>query len=102
LSFVIHHLCLITYSDPSWVDDQTQAAIDAAYAKLPALIPGIVSLKAGRDLGLLDGNADYAVYATFETTAAFEAYSVHDAHMEIIYPALGPYMASYETAQFEG
>ncbi len=70
---MIHHLCLITYTDPSWVDDETQAAIDAAYAKLPALIPGIVSLKAGRD----------------------------EAHMEIIYPVLGPYMASYETAQFE-
>jgi heme-degrading monooxygenase HmoA len=98
---VLHHLCLITYNDPAAVDAAAQEAIDAAYMKLPSLIPGIVSMQVGRDLGLLDGNADYAIYATFETTAAFEAYSVHDAHMEIIYPALGPYMASYETAQFE-
>ena len=92
---MIHHLCLITYTDPTWVDDDTQAQIDAAYRKLPDLIPGIVSLKVGRDLGLLDGNADYAVYATFE------AYSDHDAHMDVIYPVLGPYLASYETTQFE-
>jgi heme-degrading monooxygenase HmoA len=98
---VIHHLCLVTYTNPVAVDEDAQQAIDAAYRKLPSLIPGILSMQAGRDLALLEGNADYAIYATFESTAAFEAYSVHDAHMEIIYPALGRYMASYSTAQFE-
>ena len=98
---MIHHLCLITYTDPNAVDDETQAAIDAAYLKLPSLIPGILSMQVGRDLGLLDGNADYAILATFESTAAFEAYSVHDAHIEVIYPVLGRFMASYTTAQFE-
>ena len=99
---MIHHLCLIAYKDPAAVDAATQAKIDAAYLKLPSLIPGITSMKVGRDAGLLEGNADYAILATFESKEAFVNYSTHDAHMEVIYPALGQYMASYTTAQFEG
>lgn len=99
---MIHHLCLITYKNPAAVDDAAQAAIDAAYLKLPSMIPGILSMQVGRDLALLEGNADYAILATFESKDAFTAYSVHDAHMEIVYPALGHHMASYSTAQFQG
>ncbi len=99
---MITHLCLITYKDPAAVDEAAQAAIDAAYMKLPSIIPGILSMKVGRDLGLLAGNADYCILATFESRAAFEGYSVHPAHGEIIFPALGHFMAGYSTAQFEG
>jgi heme-degrading monooxygenase HmoA len=97
---VLHHLCLITYKDAAAVDAAAQKAIDAAYMKLPTLIPGIVSMQVGRDLGLLEGNADYAILATFQSEEAFTVYSTHAAHMEVIYPALGHYMASYSTAQF--
>jgi heme-degrading monooxygenase HmoA len=99
---MLHHLCLITYKDPALVDAAAQAAIDAAYLKLPSIIPGITSMKVGRDLALLEGNADYAILATFESKDAFTAYSTHQAHMDIIYPALGHFMAAYSTAQFEG
>ncbi len=99
---MLHHLCLVTYKDPAAVDEAAQRAIDAAYLKLPSIIPGILSMKVGRDLMLLPGNADYAILATFESRDAFRAYSTHQAHMDIIYPALGHHMASYSTAQFEG
>jgi len=97
---VIHHLCLVTYKDPKAVDAAAQEAIDAAYMKLPSIIPGIRSMKVGRDLALLDGNAHYGIYAVFESEDAFKNYSTHAAHGEIIFPALGHYMASYSTAQF--
>jgi hypothetical protein len=99
---MITHLCLITYKDPAAVDETAQAAIDAAYRQLPGIIPGILSMKVGRDLGLLPGNADYGILASFESKEAFEAYSVHPAHGEIIFPALGHFMAGYSTAQFAG
>ena len=99
---MIHHLCLITYKDPAAVDAAAQAAIDAAYRKLPSLIPGILSIQVGRDAGLLEGNADYCIQATFESREAFKNYSTHEAHGTVIYPALGHFMASYSTAQFEG
>lgn len=99
---MIHHLCLITYKDPAAVDAATQRAIDAAYKKLPSIIPGIVSMQVGRDLALLEGNAHYAIQATFESKDAFKAYSTHPAHGDIIFPVLGHHMAGYSTAQFEG
>jgi hypothetical protein len=99
---MIHHLCLVTYKDPAAVDAAQQKTIDDAYLKLPAIIPGILSMKVGRDLAMLDGNADYGIYATFESREAFKNYSTHQAHVDIIFPALGHHMAAYSTAQFEG
>ena len=99
---MIHHLCLVTYKDPAAVTAAEQAKIDDAYLKLPSIVPGILSMKVGRDLAMLDGNAHYGIYATFESRAAFQAYSTHQAHMDIIFPALGHHMAGYSTAQFEG
>lgn len=99
---MIRHLCLVTYKDPAAVDADAQRKIDEAYKKLPSIIPGILSMHVGRDLGLLEGNAHYCIEATFESEAAFKNYSVHPAHGEIIFPALGHHMAGYWTAQFEG
>ena len=99
---MIRHLCLINYKDPAAVDAATQQKIDAAYKKLPSIIPGILSMEVGRDLGMLDGNCHYAIQATFESEDAFKNYSVHPAHGEVIFPVLGHLMASYWTAQFRG
>jgi heme-degrading monooxygenase HmoA len=97
---LITHLCLITYKDPAAVDAKAQKAIDEAYLRLPSLIPGLLSMQVGRDLALLEGNAHYGILATFKDADAFKAYSVHPAHAEIIFPALGHLMAGYSTAQF--
>jgi hypothetical protein len=96
----IQHVCLITYKTKAAVDAAAQRAIDDAYLRLPSIIPGIRSLRVGRDLALLQGNADYAIVAEFDSAEAFQAYSVHRAHTDIIYPVMGPHMASYATAQF--
>jgi hypothetical protein len=98
---MLTHLCLVTYKDPASVGPAEQKAIEAAYLKLPSIIPGITSMKVGRDARLLEGNADLCILATFESADAFKAYSTHQAHMDVIFPALGHHMASYATAQFE-
>ena len=54
---MIRHLCLVTYKDPAAVNAAEQRKIDEAYKKLPSIIPGILSMEVGRDLGLLEGNA---------------------------------------------
>ena len=97
---MIQHVCLITYKDKNAVDAAAQRAIDDAYRSLPSLIPGIRSIRVGRDRALLEGNADYAIVAEFESAEAFKVYSVHQAHSDVIYPVLGHHMASYATAQF--
>jgi len=96
---MIRHLCLIRYTDPAAVTPAIQAQIEAAYRSLPGLIPGILSMDVGRDRGLLEGNADLAIHATFTDEAAFRAYSVHPAHGEVIFPVLGAHMRDYVTAQ---
>ena len=40
------------------------------------------------------------IQAEFTDEAAFRAYSIHPAHGEIVFPALGHFMESYATAQF--
>jgi hypothetical protein len=98
---MLTHLCLIAYKDPKSVDAATHKAVEDAYRKLPSIIPGIVSMKVGRDRGLLEGNADLCILATFESDEAFRNYSTHPAHGTVIFPVLGHLMASYSTAQFE-
>ena len=98
----ITHLCLITYKDGATVDQATRAAIEQAYLSLPDLIDGITAMRVGHDLSLLDGNAHFAITATFRDRDAFLAYSTHPAHMDVIFPVVGPQMASYSTAQFGG
>jgi hypothetical protein len=97
---MVRHLCLIKYKDPAAVDSAAQAKINEAYLKLPSIIDGISSMKVGRDLGLLEGNYDFAIQAEFRDKDAFLAYSTHPAHGEIIFPVLGHFMESYSTAQF--
>lgn len=94
---MIQHLCLIRYKEP--LDEATKQKIVDAYRQLPDLIPGIRSFRVGSDLGLLDGNADLGISAEFDTEEDFQAYSVHKAHEEVIFPVLGHLMQSYETAQ---
>jgi len=98
---MLTHLCLITYKDPKSVDPATQKAIEGAYLKLPSVIPGITSMKVGRDVGLLEGNADLCILATFESQDAFKNYSTHEAHGTVIFPVLGHLMKGWSTAQFE-
>ena len=97
---MVRHLCLIKYKDPAAVDAAAQAKITEAYLKLPSIIDGIASMTVGRDLGLLDGNFDFAIQAEFRDRDVFLAYSTHPAHGEIIFPVLGHFMESYSTAQF--
>lgn len=98
----ITHLCLITYKDDAAVDPSARAAIEKAYLSLPGIIDGITNMRVGHDLSLLDGNAHFAISATFRDRDAFLAYSTHPAHMDVIFPVVGPHMASYSTAQFGG
>ena len=95
---MIQHLCLINYKTP--IDAATQQKIIEAYQQLPKLIPGIKSLRVGADAGLLEGNADLGIIAEFDNENDFKAYSVHSAHMQVIFPVLGEVMKSYSTAQF--
>ena len=98
---MIKHLCLIKYKDPAAVDAALQSRVESIYQNFVALVPGLRRMEVGRDLGLLDGNYDLGICAEFETEEDFRTYSVHPAHMETLFPVLGPVMESWTTLQFK-
>src|SRR5690606_7959506 len=81
-------------------DDQA-AIVSAALAELPATIPEIRAYTFGPDLGLVEGNADYAVVADFDDAAGFFAYRDHPAHQRFIADHIAGKVAGRAAAQFE-
>lgn len=96
---MIQHLCLINFKHE--LDAATRQNVIDAYNKLPALIPGITRFECGMDMQLLEGNSHFGIVAEFENEEAFQAYSVHPAQGEVIFPVVGELMASYTTTQFK-
>jgi hypothetical protein len=94
---MIRHVTLINFKEGA--SDSQRAAVLDVFRELPQHISGIREWAVGLDLGLLEGNAGLAVFATFDSEADFLAYSVHPAHAEIIFPVCGSVMAGYSTAQ---
>ena len=96
---MIRSVSLISFEEGT--DQGQRDAVLAAYRKLPALIPGIVSFEVGLDQGLLQGNAGIAVIVGFASREDFVAYSTHQAHTDVVFPVCGPVMAGWSSVQFE-
>jgi len=77
---MIRHIVLFRVHEGT-TQEQMQEAIDRLEG-LVGTIPGLVSLEGGIDIGA-DGNHDFGLVAELEDQAALDAFSVHDAHMEI-------------------
>jgi hypothetical protein len=96
---MILHLVLF-----QWKDGVTKAQVDEldrAMAALPAQIPEIKSIQCGSDLGYREGNASWAIAATFDDKAGWHAYQVHPSHQAVVKEVAAPIMASRTALQFE-
>lgn len=69
------------------------AAVAAGLAALPGEIPEIRQYRFGSDLGLAEGNADFAVVADFDDEAGWRTYREHPAHQRVIAERIGPIVA---------
>jgi Stress responsive A/B Barrel Domain len=74
--------------------------IVAALMALPASLPQIKEYRAGTDLGLVEGNFDLGLVATFEDEAGYRAYSTAPAHLAIIEELVRPYVDRRAAIQF--
>jgi len=63
-------------------------------------IKGMLRLTAGRDLGLREGNLDYAVVADFEDEAGYRAYDADPEHNRIRRELVAPIVERVERAQY--
>lgn len=87
-----------------WKDHLTNSDLErlgSELDRLPALVPGIESFTHGPDLGVREGNADYAVVATLRSVEALADYFDHPEHVRIINDVVAPMLESKQAVQFE-
>ncbi len=96
---MITHIVVFSWK-PGVSDEQIQKVVDELSA-LPALVPSIRSYRVGRDAGAAEGNADFAVVATFDDLDGWRAYTDHPAHQAVVAAHIRPNIASRAAVQFE-
>ena len=68
--------------------------------QLPSKIPCILSYRFGCDLGVIDGNVDFAVVADFADQEGLATYTNHPDHQEVIQTLVRPIMAQRDAIQY--
>jgi hypothetical protein len=80
--------------------DDAIAAFATALGELPDQIDTIRGYSFGRDLGLRDTNAQFAVVADFDDEDGWRTYAEHPAHLEVIRTHAEPIIAERSAVQF--
>jgi hypothetical protein len=96
---VIRHIVLLTFADTA--TDAQVGAVEAALSKLPARLPEIKAYVIGRDLGVNEGNATFAVAADFDDVEGYITYRDDVEHKRIIAELISPIFVGRTAAQYE-
>ena len=90
----------------TWADGTTPETVEDIRTRLQGWVDrgegleGLVTWYAGSDLGLVAGNAAFAVSATFADQEAYERYRDHPEHRAIIAEHISPRVAARSAVQF--
>lgn len=95
----VRHVVMFTWNDD--VPTDHAEAVSAALAELPDVISEIRSYSFGSDLGLVQGNASYAVVAEFDDEAGFLAYREHPEHQRFVEQFIAGRTATRLAVQYE-
>ena len=95
---MLRHVALFHWKPEATAEDVSK--IEAALHQLPDKIPCIQSYRFGRDLGVQDGNADFALVADFVDEEGLRTYATHPDHQAVIRDLIRPIMASREAIQY--
>lgn len=96
---MITHVAVFTWAEGTTADQV--AEIEAALLTLPELIPSIRRYTVGANAGLVDGNADFAVVATFDDVDGWRAYDTDPDHVRMKVELIKPRLAERTALQFE-
>ena len=77
------------------------SAIVEGLGGLPRAIPEIAAYQFGRDIGVNDGNFDFAVVADFATTDHYLVYRDHPLHRALITERIAPHVEARAAVQFD-
>lgn len=93
------HLVTFTWR-PDVTNDDVVAVIEGL-TSLPAQIPELLTYSFGPDLGLREGNADFAVAAVLDSPESLPAYLDHPEHVRILKEFIAPLIASRQAVQID-
>lgn len=96
---MIRHTVLFRWKPEATEEDRKQVATELA--KLPSMVPSIRAFASGADVGLVEGNFDFAVTADFDDVAGYFAYRDDPGHRDIIARYILPLAAQRAAIQFE-
>lgn len=96
---MIRHVVLFRWK--KGVTSADVAAVSAALAGLPGAIPEIREYAHGPDLGVVEGNGDYAVTGLFDSEQDFLTYRNHPAHQSFLTEVLAPLLDQRVGVQFD-
>jgi Stress responsive A/B Barrel Domain len=89
-----------TFAFREGTTDEQIAAVTEGLAGLPALIPELREYRFGPDLGIGDGNHDYAVVADFDRVQGYLAYRDHPAHQAVLAERIRPILEARAAVQY--
>ena len=95
---MLRHVALFRWKPEATPEDVSK--VEAALRQLPAKIPCIQSYRFGRDIGIQDGNADFALVADFVDEEGLETYANHPDHQDVIKELIRPIMAQRHAIQY--
>ena len=95
---MLRHVALFRWKPETTAADVVR--VEEGLRGLPSQIPSIVSYRFGRDLGIQDGNADFAVVADFADQAGLRTYWEHPAHVAVLTERIRPLLAGREAIQY--
>lgn len=95
---MLRHVALFRWKPETTAEDVSK--VEAALHQLPAKIPCIQAYRFGRDLGVQDGNADFALVADFTDQDGLAAYSNHPDHLDVLNNLIRPIMEKREAIQY--
>ena len=96
---MLRHVVMVRLSDD--MTDDEKEALRAGLGRLPEVIPEVRAYRFGDDVGLNEGNFDFAVTADFDDAEGYLAYREHPDHRKLVAALLGPFVAERAAVQFE-
>ena len=88
----------------TWTAEATQdqkERVATELSRLPAIVPSLRAYHLGLDLGLNEGNFEFAVAADFDDVDGYLAYRDHPEHRAIVAEFIQPIVTERAAVQYE-
>jgi hypothetical protein len=96
---MIRHVVMFRWTAEATEEQKQQ--VTAELRRLPALLPVLRAYHVGPDLGLVEGNFEFAVVADFDDLEGYQVYRDNPEHREIIGKFIQPIAAQRAAVQYE-